>query len=670
MSQPGANILVATKFRFLGDTILAVPALRAVRAARPDARVVLLSGPQARELLAGCPYIDEVIEFDPYDRNRGGREYFRLVRALRRHRFDTALLLNRSLHSAAAAYLAKIPNRVGFISEGRGALLTRSVPFSGESHEIEAYLEVSEAAGFPAGSRDLELWISDEEMLDGRELMDTYGIGREALIIGMQPGANYRKKQWRPSGFARLADYFAERFGARVVLVGGPKERATAEEVVRLASIEPVNLVGKTTLRQAMAVLCHLDLFIGNDTGIMHAAVALGTKTVSIFGFTPASRWGTRSERNRVVSAIDGHIDHVWEEDVLNACRDLLPPAERTRAGFPETWVKAEERPRTGVALFHMNQLGDLLFSLPVMHAIRVQLPSAHLISIVRPEHVELVQSSGLIDEVMVRPYGGWREKWALLRELRRRALSVAVQFSQSYETTFYAYVAGIPRRVGFAGSDFSRLLTDRVSKVGPSSVANNLLLLRTLGLAPLRRDYLGMIRARPHDLEAIDRTLRDHGVADGSPIAVLAPTASRFKREKEWTVEGWRDVAAGLHQMDGVRGVVVGAQGAVPDLGDQVIGLIGRTTVMELVALLQRASVFVGIDSGAMHVAAAAGCPVVALFGPTDPTHTGPMGKRSIIISGEARGMRDILPTDVLAAVQELLSHPVPAEYEAKVPV
>jgi ADP-heptose:LPS heptosyltransferase len=70
------------------------------------------------------------------------------------------------------------------------------------------------------------------------------------------------------------------------------------------------------------------------------------------------------------------------------------------------------------------------------------------------------------------------------------------------------------------------------------------------------------------------------------------------------------------------------------------------------------------------MHVAAAAGCPVVALFGPTDPTHTGPMGKRSIVISGKARGMRDILPAGVLAAVQELLSHPVPAEYEAKVPV
>src|SRR5689334_1589148 len=121
-----SRILVVTKFRYLGDTIVATPFLRQLKAAIPDSQISLLSGPAMPALLRGCPYIEEIIPFE--SKAAGIRGGLRVAKTLR-GRFDKAFLINRSLHSALLAKMARIPERIGFDTEHRGFLLTRRVPY-------------------------------------------------------------------------------------------------------------------------------------------------------------------------------------------------------------------------------------------------------------------------------------------------------------------------------------------------------------------------------------------------------------------------------------------------------------------------------------------------------------------------------------------------------------
>ena len=158
------RILIATKFRFIGDTLLAIPIFRAARAQWPEAHIALLTGKNAKVLLQNNPYLDEIIEFDPYKLDKGWQPYVALVRRLRAGRFDLCLALNRSFHSALTPWLGGIKLRAGFRSEGRGPLLNCRVDYDREKSEVACYFDVLHAAAPEAPVNPaLELWVSPEE---------------------------------------------------------------------------------------------------------------------------------------------------------------------------------------------------------------------------------------------------------------------------------------------------------------------------------------------------------------------------------------------------------------------------------------------------------------------------------------------------------------------------
>ena len=162
------RVLISTKFRFIGDTLLAIPIFRAARAQWPHAHIALLTGTNARVLLQNNPYLDEILEFDPYKSDRGTRHYLELVRRLREGRFDLCLALNRSFHSALTPWLGGIPLRAGFNSEGRGPLLNCRVNYDRDKSEIACYFDVLRAVAPTVPVNPiLELWISPEETSAG-----------------------------------------------------------------------------------------------------------------------------------------------------------------------------------------------------------------------------------------------------------------------------------------------------------------------------------------------------------------------------------------------------------------------------------------------------------------------------------------------------------------------
>ena len=335
------RILILTKFRFIGDTLLAVPVFRAARAQWPQAHITLLTGRSARVLLQNNPYLDKIIEFDPRGRNRGLREFLRLVAMLRREHFDLCLVLNRSFHSALIPALAGVPVRAGFRSEGRTGLLNRRVEYDSAKSEIDCYCDVLRAvAPHAVTSPMLELWLTETERRDAAaRLREAWGQDISlALLVGIQPGASLPEKRWDAARFAGVADALArDDPQTRFVLIGGPDERDAAEAM--LAALAPetrartADFAGRADLRGSLALVSHLGLFIGNDTAILHAANALGVPTVALFGPTNPRKWGAQGAGHRILEAEGGALDSISVRAVTEAVQALR--AENAEVAAP-----------------------------------------------------------------------------------------------------------------------------------------------------------------------------------------------------------------------------------------------------------------------------------------------------------------------------------------------
>jgi|GEM_PF-51411 len=330
--SPIKRILIATKFRFIGDTLLATPIFRAARAQWPDAHIALLTGKNARVLLQNNPYLDEIWEFDPYKSDKGTRAYLQLVQRLRGGHFDLCLALNRSFHSALTPWLGGIKTRAGFESEGRGPLLNCRVDYDREKSEIACYFDVLRAVAPDAPVNPaMELWISADETARAQEHL-TQAWGERVpceCLVGLQPGASQSRKRWSAAGFAQIADRLVkESPNLRLALIGGPDEKDATEEMLSLCSpntkARTVSFAGACDLRGSLALVSQLGLFVGNDTAIMHSAVALGVPTVALFGPTNPRKWGNYGPCHRVLESPDGTMASISAEDVLAAALALL----------------------------------------------------------------------------------------------------------------------------------------------------------------------------------------------------------------------------------------------------------------------------------------------------------------------------------------------------------
>lgn len=329
--QPVRSVLVVTKHNFMGDTIVAVPLLRAARRTFPEATIALLTGHRAKDALAGCPYVNHIECYDPRCRDFSSLKLGSRLRRVLGGRPDLCLIADRSFRSAQIALVAGGRARAGFDSEGRGFLLTHRVPYRPDAPEAECCLDIlrvvaPEGQDEPPYDPAPELWATPAERERGAQILAEQGLHPgEAPIVGIQPGASYPAKQWRSDGFAEVADAVSAQ-GARVVLIGyGDREKEAAQALRQAAKgPQPVDMTGATGLRDTMGVLTHLSLFVGNDTGVNHIAASLGVPTVGLFGPTLAQKWGNVSPRNRVLAAPDGDLTRLEIRPVVDTACTLL----------------------------------------------------------------------------------------------------------------------------------------------------------------------------------------------------------------------------------------------------------------------------------------------------------------------------------------------------------
>lgn len=293
---------------WLGDAVMSIPALRALRRRFPDAHIALQARPWVAELYAREKYIDRVIPCPPA--RRGFRfllDRWRAARQLRRERFDCAVLLPNSFESALVVWLARIPRRAGYSRDGRGLLLTNKIarPAPGEipKHERFYYLELLRRAGLVEDGVEYETSLDAAGQARQAGLERFHAMGIRGPVVGVSPGAAYGgAKRWLPEYFAEAAAELAE--GGTVAVFGSRSEACIAEVVLsrlRAARVDARNFAGQTTLSEFIDLAAACRVFLTNDSGAMHVAAALGVPTVAVFGATDPEATGPIGPAVRVV---------------------------------------------------------------------------------------------------------------------------------------------------------------------------------------------------------------------------------------------------------------------------------------------------------------------------------------------------------------------------------
>jgi heptosyltransferase-2 len=300
--------ILVMRYRFIGDTVLTVPFLRNLRRAEPQAFIAWMVAPGSSDVVKGIPYVDEMIYWDPvtiHADSRGTHRTFSaklaFIRELRARGFDKVYVLKRSLSSAIIALLTGARERVGFDTEGRGLLMTTRVPYRHNRHEVQNFLEVLRADGITVADEYLELWTEPKEEEAARKLMLNEGIGAGERLVAIHPFSAVVERGWPLENFAELAQRLSREAGCRPIVVGGAGDSETFNQVRHLFGEGAIDLVGKCTLRETIALLKHCVLFVGNDSGIMHLAAAAGTPLVALFGPQSPVKFGPWSSRAKVI---------------------------------------------------------------------------------------------------------------------------------------------------------------------------------------------------------------------------------------------------------------------------------------------------------------------------------------------------------------------------------
>jgi heptosyltransferase-2 len=300
------NILVRAT-NWVGDAVMSLPALRALRERYPQAQISILAKPWVADLYGREPFCNRLIPYTPTDL----ASKWHAARDLRGFHFDCAILLQNAFEAAAVVFAARIPERIGYARDGRAALLTRAiaVPRAGEipRHERFYYLELLRRAGIIERMPE-----NDAIRLDGAGAARESGrarfreLGMGEVVIGVSPGAAYGSaKRWIPERFAEAANRVAQELGATIALFGSKEERELCASIAAgIASFNGAptkNFAGETSLGEFIDLAAACRVYLTNDSGAMHITSALGVPTVAVFGATDDAATGPTGPLARVV---------------------------------------------------------------------------------------------------------------------------------------------------------------------------------------------------------------------------------------------------------------------------------------------------------------------------------------------------------------------------------
>ena len=287
--------ILVVKLDHLGDVLLSTPVFSNLSQAYPDAELHALTGAWSRIVLEKHPDVSKVLEYNSPAFSRTGeptslKQTFQLYRELRHQKYDLTVELRGDWRTVCFALLRVTPKRLS-----RAALQVASklgFPRFTGTHETTRNLDVLRKANIPTPVQTTTFSVTTEDKKWASDFLTTYQMNRERPWVAIHPGSPIPLKRWASERYAELADWLIAQKCAEILFVGVEAEIPIITEIQRRMQAESNNIAGKTTLTQLASILHTCNVFIGNDSGPMHLAAAVGTRTIGLYGPGDPTRFG------------------------------------------------------------------------------------------------------------------------------------------------------------------------------------------------------------------------------------------------------------------------------------------------------------------------------------------------------------------------------------------
>jgi len=653
----------------IGDAVLSLPVLERLRSFFPQARIDVVHGIRSRV----------VFEYDPrvhkrfvYDRRKPWKERIRFFYGLWRTRYDLVVDLRGSLF--------------GFL--GR-----RRTPFFRWPHPIhmrDRHLSMLSGLGIPLEQPNGILPPSEGVRLSMNDALRSIGGRFDSRLIVIAPGSRSPLKQWGEENYARLADRLVGHLGVHIAWVGEKSEEPIIRRICQQMQFPSTDLVGKTSWDECVYVIGQSSLVITNDSAPTHAADQLGKKVMVFFGPTDPAKYGPQGSpdgvlfRKKFCSPCEKPFCRYKHECMKEITVDEA--YKRAVALLNNDGGRAEKR----ILFVRLDRIGDVLLSLPAIHAVRRRFPKAKLTAMVRPYAQSIVERSEDVDDVMVYDYrdraGQHRFPlgyFRLLHEIRKRKFDMVFVLHPTLRSHVLCFLAGIPRRVGYAvrGNWLLTETTPDRRHLGTQHESDNVLdLVKPFALhdGPKRLKF----SLHPEDSREAKEALASEGMGSNERYFVFHPGTSH--RSKQWPRERFLRLGHLLQETWGYGIVLVGDgrhtalnRWICDAMGGRCLDLSGRTSVVRLAAVLSGCEILVSNDSGPVHLAVAVERPVISIFGRSEPGlgpgRWGPLGENCRAIQKDVgcvvcladkctidfECLKAVWPEEVFDAVRSLLGEP-----------
>ncbi|MBK5281147.1 MAG: lipopolysaccharide heptosyltransferase II [Nitrospiraceae bacterium] len=296
MNKEAIKSILVRGPNWLGDAVMCEPALRGLRRLFPDAQIALLVKPAVADLFVGHPALTRVLTYDTKGRHAGLSGKWALAGQLRRQGFDLAVLFQNAFEAAFLTFLAGVPRRYGYATDGRSLLLSDPVAaLDGRTlvHQVRYYWDLLKPLGLMGDPSAPELVVFPEEERAMAGRFTQGGLTASDVVVGINPGSTYGgAKRWLPERFAEVTEQLCRTIResreqqVSVVIFGANGEERLGQEIAARLSSRSLVLSGTTTIRELMAAVKRCAMLLTNDTGPMHIASAFQVPVVAIFGPT------------------------------------------------------------------------------------------------------------------------------------------------------------------------------------------------------------------------------------------------------------------------------------------------------------------------------------------------------------------------------------------------
>ncbi|MBN2030961.1 glycosyltransferase family 9 protein [bacterium] len=291
----------------VGDVVLSTPLIRALRKHFPDGYIAAMVRPHTAPVLAHNPHLDTLILDDYEAKDKGWKGFFKKMMEVRKHQFDTALMLLPTMRMAWMLFGAGIKKRIGVghkIYEMLTFMQTVSRnKYNPVRHEADYCMDLGRAIGVKSEDLKPEVFLTDEEKNRGMAILKKRGISPNQIIVGINPGSGRSAPNWTRSQYNQLIERLIRHADMAVVLTGSRDEQRICDRIHEEAGGKTFNLAGQP-LRELMIVINHFHVLVSSSTGPMHIAAALGVPTVSIFCPLPACSpqlWGPVGNQHEIL---------------------------------------------------------------------------------------------------------------------------------------------------------------------------------------------------------------------------------------------------------------------------------------------------------------------------------------------------------------------------------